>query len=335
MIRGMDENTASAPGQPAAPRRVPAQVAAALRFAGPREPLVDDTMFHPGPDLGHWSVSFRLQLFTAPGLRPVAVVTQAVEDGPSLTNAAERYAAAVWERHCPDEAEPPLWVQRQLWGDRFGGHDQEKWELVAFTEAEPYQLRGPTWRTLSDGQLRELVGRPVDTGRGAGYTPRLPVPEPELHFDIWPVRRLPRPRPFREPACMPAGTTSWRRLLRQTLPTTLARPCCWYHGGDWHSVTRHAITALHRARRDGVPAEELEDYADRYAQTTGITPWQRQALASLFSLGDAIQPDEEGGYVNGQHRSQVLMDTGVRRTVVLLHRWPPPSTEPDSSAQRT
>lgn len=60
MIRGMDENTTSAPGQPAAPRRVPAQVAAALRLAGPREPLVDDTMFRPGPDHGPRSIIFRL-----------------------------------------------------------------------------------------------------------------------------------------------------------------------------------------------------------------------------------------------------------------------------------
>ncbi|MFD5065758.1 hypothetical protein, partial [Streptomyces sp. NPDC058394] len=42
--------------------------------------------------------TFRLQLFTAPGARSVAVVTQHVGEGMGLMNGAERFAAAVWER---------------------------------------------------------------------------------------------------------------------------------------------------------------------------------------------------------------------------------------------
>lgn len=322
----MDEETAAP--RPSAARRVPAQVSAALRLAGPRELLVDDHMFRPGPDLGPRSASFRLQLFTAPGLRPIAVATQVPKDGQSLTNAAERYAAAVWERHCPDEPEPPLWIQRQLWGDRPGGHRQAKWQLVTFAEAEPYQLSGPQWRTLADDQLEQLVGRSVDADRGARHVPRSPEPEPEPHFEVWPVGRLPRPRPFREPGCMPARASRWRRLLHQTFSTTRTRTCCWYHGGDWHAVTRHAVTVLDLARRDAVPADELADCADRYAQAAGATAWQRQALESLFSLAVAIQPDGQGHYVNGQHRAQALMDAGVGRTVVLVYHWPTESPVP-------
>ncbi|WP_055692570.1 hypothetical protein [Streptomyces prasinus] len=66
---------------------------------------VDDQMFTT-PGLPG---TFRLQLFTAPGARPVAVATQiASPEGMSLMNVVERFAGAVWERHCPDQA--PVWA---------------------------------------------------------------------------------------------------------------------------------------------------------------------------------------------------------------------------------
>ncbi|WP_225827098.1 hypothetical protein [Streptomyces naphthomycinicus] len=37
------------------------------------------------------------------------------EEGMGLMNGVERYAGAVWERHCPDEEVPPVWVEWQLW----------------------------------------------------------------------------------------------------------------------------------------------------------------------------------------------------------------------------
>lgn len=322
----MDEET-PASAQSAASHRVPAQVHAVLRLTGPRELLVDDPMFRPGADLGPRSALFRLQLFAAPGLRSVAVAIQNLEDGPSLINSAERYAAAVWERHCPTEPEPPVWVQRQLWSDRPGWGEKEKWQLVTFAETAPFELRGPQWHTVTDDQLEQLVGRPVDAGRGAGYVPRPPVPEPEPHFEIWPVSRLGRPAPFREPECMPAGAPRWRRRLRQALPTRRTRACCWYHGGDWHAATRLALAIFDLARRNDISAEELATYADRHAEAAGASGWQREALESLFSPALAIQPDDEGHYVNGQHRAQALMDAGVRRTVVLVHRWPETSPQ--------
>ncbi len=63
--------------------------------AGPRTRSVDEHMFRVDRS------SFRLQLFTAPGLRPVAVATQTVGEGASLMNRAERFAEAIWQRHCP------------------------------------------------------------------------------------------------------------------------------------------------------------------------------------------------------------------------------------------
>ncbi|MEV5787809.1 hypothetical protein ACGFWD_40905 [Streptomyces sp. NPDC048448] len=39
-------------------------------------------------------------------------------------------------------------------------------------------------------------------------------------------------------------------------------------------------------------------------------------------MADAIQPAKGPGYVNGQHRSQAMLDAGVRRAVVLRMVWP-------------
>jgi len=260
------------------------------------------------------SASFRLQLFTAPGQRSVAVVTQTMDEGPSLTNAAETCAAAVWKQHCPTEDQPPVWIQRQLLsGPPKPGSGLK---LVTFGQAAPYELRAPSWKTISAGQLETLVCCPVDTDRGSGYVPAEPQPEPVQRFETMAVCRLARPTPFREPSCMPAGTPWWRRWLRQAVPTRRTRSCCWYHGGDWHQVNRMAISALAEATRANVAAEDMVDFAQERATAAGADPWQRQALDSLFS--DPIEPAPDG-YVNGQHRAEGMLDAGVRRTVVA--RW--------------
>jgi hypothetical protein len=66
----------------------------------PWQRVVDDHMFAAGEGALR-SATFRLQLYTAPGTRPVAVVVQSHGEGPSVFNAAERYAEAVWQRCCP------------------------------------------------------------------------------------------------------------------------------------------------------------------------------------------------------------------------------------------
>ena len=52
---------------------------------------------------------FRVQVFTAPGHRPVVIATQTLTERVSLCNNAEAYAAAVWREVLPQETEPPLW----------------------------------------------------------------------------------------------------------------------------------------------------------------------------------------------------------------------------------
>lgn len=63
--------------------------------AAPRERVIDDHMFTVDRDRRP-TAAFRLQLFTAPGTWPVAVVIQRHGEGASVFNAVERYAEAVW-----------------------------------------------------------------------------------------------------------------------------------------------------------------------------------------------------------------------------------------------
>ncbi|MFJ3182342.1 hypothetical protein ACIPJN_28675 [Streptomyces sp. NPDC086796] len=306
MTDDLPQGPAPAPVSPAGPdeMRPPAM---------PRRLALDEPMF-TAPGLPG---TFRLQLFTADGARAVAVATQiAGEEGMGLTNGAEQYAGAVWERHCPDQEVPPVWVERQLWPE--GSRQEVRFQRVVFAGADGYRPNGPRWRAITHEELQDLAGAPVATDR-AGYVPRPAEPEPRLVFEEFAVARLGRPRPFREPGCMPAGVRWWRRWTRQVLPRRGARTCCWYHGGDWHTVSAMALDVLQRARAQGVEADDVEELAVAYAAAVGATGWETEALATLFNLADAIQPDSETGYINGQHRSQALLEAGVRRTVVLRH----------------
>ncbi|GGS29285.1 hypothetical protein Snoj_25580 [Streptomyces nojiriensis] len=279
-----------------------------------RQIVVDDHMFTASGLPG----TFRLQLFTAPGARPVAVATQiGGQEGMGLMNGAESYAGAVWRRHCPDEDLPPVWVEWQLWPE--GDSMASRFRHVVFAGADRCRPSGPRWRTITHEQLQDLVGAPVATDRGAGYVPRPAEPEPQLVFEKFAVTRLARPRPFREPECMPTGVPWWRRWTRQLLPRRAARVCCWYHGGDWHRVNEMALQVLRDARAQVVEAEAMQEFSVKYAASAGATDWETTALATLFSTCDAIQPDSEGGYINGQHRSQAMLEAGVPSTVVLRH----------------
>ncbi|MBR7830724.1 hypothetical protein KDK95_30760 [Actinospica sp. MGRD01-02] len=100
--------------------------------------------------------TFRLQLFTATGARPVAIAaqryTEKVSEGASLTSAAEIYVPAVWQRHFPDDSEPPIRIQLQLVDEAWSVDDDpnplgDGFAAVTFTiDAErPYRLRAPKW----------------------------------------------------------------------------------------------------------------------------------------------------------------------------------------------
>jgi hypothetical protein len=191
---------------------------------------------------------------------------------------------------------------------------------VVFAGADRYRPRDPKWSVIAHEQLEDLVGAPVATDRGAGYVPRVAEPEPQPVFEEFAVARLPLPRPFREPACMPAGMPWWRRWLRQVLPRRGgARSCCWYHGGDWRTVNAMALEVLERARAQHVDPDDMEEFGTTHAAAAGATRWETEALATLFNIADAIQLSSEIGYINGQHRTQAMLEAGARRAVVLRY----------------
>ncbi|MDH2426441.1 hypothetical protein [Sphaerisporangium sp. TRM90804] len=286
-----------------------------------RTRVVDDHMFAVDQP-GRPPATFRLQLFTAPGLRPVAVATQTVMEGPTLVNAAEEYATEVWRRHCAESAEPPIWIQHQLLPCGRLDH----LALVTFTQTGAFNIHTPKWKRVSDLQLAELVGGPVDVDRGVGYRPRPPEPEPQPYYRLMWVARLPRPEPFRQDECMSAGL-GWQRLARQLAPRTIVRDCCWYHGGNWHRAAAAVIRLVRRAQRDGVAVEDVHQAVLDAAEGEGMSEWEVDAVASLASLADAIQVTRFAGwrttsYINGQHRAQAMLEAGVRCTVTVDWKYP-------------
>ncbi|WP_127509311.1 hypothetical protein [Actinoplanes solisilvae] len=259
--------------------------------------------------------SFRLQLFTASGARPVAIATQVpgADEGASLTNVAEACASAVWERFFATDAEPPIWIQQVIIDDR------RHLTLVEFTaDGAQRSVRRPRWRPLSSSDVETLVGRPVSLERGEGFVAVEPEPEPESEYGAALVALLPRPEPFRVDDCMSAGVAWWRRLGRQVVPRRGGRGCCWYHGGDWHVVSRVALRLTEKAHAAGVAFAGTVSYVMAQPDATALTGWEREALSSL--LADTIRPDGRWpsgeGYNNGQHRAQAMIEAGVRWTLV-------------------
>lgn len=121
---------------------------------------------------------------------------------------------------------------------------------------------------------------------------------------------------------MPTGISWARRIARQLVPRHQARRCCWYHGGDWHRVCATAIRLVRRAQRAGMTAYDIHDFVRDTAQAEGLSSWELNALNTLISPGDGIQLTVQAGrrrtaYINGQHKSQALLDAGVRRTIVI------------------
>ncbi|MFD9030763.1 hypothetical protein ACFVZW_06325 [Streptomyces sp. NPDC059567] len=88
------------------------------------------------------------------------------------------------------------------------------------------------------------------------------------------------------------------------------------------TVNAMALQVLEQAQTQSVDPYDMEEFALAHATEAGATNWQTEALATLCNVWDAIMPDNEVRYVNGQHRSQAMLDAGVRRTVVLHHIEP-------------
>ncbi|GGZ05662.1 hypothetical protein CP967_00320 [Streptomyces nitrosporeus] len=279
--------------------------------AAPRDRTVDDHMFDAGSDAWGSPCSFRLQLFTAPGHRPVAVATQTYDEGTSLTNAAERYASRVWELYFPDAPQPPLWIQRQV--DPAAPGPDGGYEMVVFHMDSRSELRAAGWVPLRAQQLTALVGAPVDGTRGEGYAPRPEPPEEQLRYEIVAVTDLPEPDPFRE-ACMVSGSRDQPHGRTS---------CCWYHQQDWAGVSELAIGLIERARREGRPDREIAEQHMTLARELGTGDQDLMALNSMLEPGLGIAPAGDS-YTNGNHRSRAMKDAKVARTVVVTWLTPEP-----------
>jgi hypothetical protein len=68
-----------------------------------------------------------------------------------------------------------------------GGLVEEHSNLVVFNGLYgPYLPADPDWHRISDEELAQLVGRPVDLSRGKSYVPRPLEPEPETRYVVTP-----------------------------------------------------------------------------------------------------------------------------------------------------
>ena len=250
----------------------------------------------------------RLQIFVG-GDRPIAVATQDMPPGTgaSLTNAAEQFATEAWRRHLPEYLEPPRWIQHYTSGSA-------PWMEVTFDVDIQGDLTSPSWVGVRPEALAEILGQPIDAGRGDTYI--APEPEPALKTTLRmiSVAALPPTRPFRAKGCMPAVGTTRRRLWRRWFPIR-SRSCCWYHGGDWPQVMDVVAALLG-------PTGEVqlvdEDWAGLVQQVVARTPpgsWLQEAAVSLVQ--DPLCVDS-AGWVSGQHRGQGAIDAAARQILAEL-----------------
>jgi hypothetical protein len=298
-------------------------------YAGARQRVVDDHMFTVTRG-GHRAGTFRLQLFSALGLRPVAVATQVGGEGGSLMNRAETYAAEVWHRHFPDLTEPPVWIELQLVPGSARSYP-ERFTLVTFSVGQPYALARPGWCRMTDADLEFLVGAPVDRDRGAGYTPWPPEPEEEPSWHVVWTAWLPRPEGV-DRGCL-TGQVPWRRVLaRQVLPRRQPRDCCYYHRIDWHLVCAAAIRVTRQAGGECLSGEAFADRISELALAGDLPDEEKTALAELLFDGTGVQVSRDGDgrrfYINGRHRTTAMLEAGVRRTVII--RWNMPGSAEDA-----
>jgi hypothetical protein len=289
--------------------------------AARRERTADDHMFTVSSWNGQRIGTFRLQLFTAPGARPVAMATQFPLEGESLTNWAERYAAAVWRQHFPESAEPPIWITLQL---RSGTQAErpERFKLVTFHVDGLHELSSPQWADMTDADVAALAGAQASRERGEGYQPWPYEPDPEPAWQVAWTILLPRPRGVNR-GCFRAAPPWWRCLARQLLPRREVRDCCYYHSINWRQVSAAAIRVTRQARREGLAGVAFGDRVTALARAQGLPAGEAEALDVLLADHTAIQPGRRSrlrrGYTNGRHRTTAMLDSGVRRTVVV--RW--------------
>jgi hypothetical protein len=298
--------------------------------SGPRARVIDEHNFTvPGAFVPG---TFRVQIFTGPALRPVAVATQTDNEGNSLSNDSWEYCAAVWRTLLPEESAPPIWIKRMLL-DWINLPDYQISVLQA--TGDGYRVAGVCGTYLTADQAAELVGAHIDPGRGERFA-RLPEPPPTyaLRYRVAWVAALPRTSHRSDDRCMTARGVLARRVLRQLVPRRAVRQCCWYHQGDWRAVSALAVKLLGAARRAGIEDARFHAWAVDQAAAQDLTEWQTSALGTLLNPAVSIHVGK-GGYTNGNHRTRAMLDAGVRRTVVTdLEPLPPVPAPADPATDR-
>jgi hypothetical protein len=307
------------PGQSAEPP--PAVRDLLAGHAAARERTADEHAFTVSSWNGTRMGTFRLQLFTAPGVRPVAVATQGPAEGGLLADWAGDYAAEVWRRHFPGSAEPPVWITLQLAPES----TPQQFSLVTFRVWEPHAVAWPQQFPMTDADVAALTGGPVDRDRGKGCQQWPPEPGPEPVWRVaWTVL-LPRPAGMNR-GCITAAPPWWRCLARQVIPRRAARDCCYYHQVNWRQVSAAAVRVTRQARREGLAGEAFGDRVAVLAAAQGLPGQEEEALARLLTSYCAVQPGPRfrfrPGYTNGRHRTAAMLDAGVRRTVIVRWRYP-------------
>ena len=321
------------PGNLPPRHRPPGQVAerpAAVRdllaaHAAARERTADEHMFTVSSWNGARMGTFRLQLFTAPGTRPVAVATQGPAEGGRLADWAEDYAAEVWRLHFPDSAEPPVWITLQLSPGSREGRRPQRFSLVTFRLWEPYELSWPQRFAMTDATslpwlVRQWIVTVVTgTNRGRSSPTR-------SRCGGWHGRSCcPAPRGV-DRGCITAAAPWWRRLARQVIPLRTTRDCYYYHRVNWRQVSAVAIRVTRQARREGLVGEAFGDRVAVLAAAQGLPAREEEALADLLADHSVLQPGPRfrlrAGYTNGRHRTTAMLDVGVRRTIIVRWRYP-------------
>ncbi|SIO86471.1 hypothetical protein [Nocardiopsis sp. JB363] len=179
---------------------------------------------------------------------------------------------------------------------------------------------------LAVARVTNLAGEDPQLQQRVAHRLLYPEPDPGeelLYRTVW-VARLPDPHVLFRASCMERLTTG-QRWARQVRPLRAPRSCCRYHGGDWHQAARLAIHLLRRVHQDQASTEETFERAQHLADQGGHPVWVRKAALSLLDPADGIIVGRLAGHdepflINGQHRTQALVEAGVRRTVALYER---------------
>jgi hypothetical protein len=147
----------------------------------------------------------------------------------------------------------------------------------------------------------------------------------QRYLEVADLAALPFPQELASPSCMATTHSTLSRLGRRVVPMKQS-DCCSFHRLNWRKVSAAAVNILSEAYQ--IPnwtQDAVDDFTYERLRELFPGPGQRHdtrdAVESLLSTGVGIAPSYANGgdadrYVNGRHRVQVMLDQGVRRTVI-------------------